>query len=161
MELQPLHIPPHHLPRPPLRDLPHHLPVPHLPLPRQHIQHPLRRSDGDLRLLREDGHGAAQVSPLGMLGLGGEEFFFEAVDVVDDGDVAAGVCFEGGDGGEVGGGEVQGHGEAHQGCEEAVEGVSLNYPSRGGFPFDQHGGGMDEIVQEESRQRRDRGKESE
>lgn len=110
MILQPLHILAHlpittsHPPSP--LNLPHHLPMPPLPLPSKYIKRPLRRAHTNIRFVGKDRHRITQVRALGVLRAGGMEFFFEGVDVVDDGDMPTGVFLEGGYGGEVGGCEV-------------------------------------------------------
>ena len=120
MILQTLHIRTNSLTAPirmrfPLR---HQLPVHVLPLPDQSEQSALRGRDAQFRFLGENVHRGTQDAAFFMSGLGGLEFLFVAVDVVDNGDVAAAIAFDVGNGVEICGGEVQAHGEAHQSCQQ-------------------------------------------
>lgn len=104
----------------------HQLAVHELPFPDQGEQRALRGGDVEFHFLGENVHGRTQDPAFFVCRLRGLELFLVAVDVVDDGDVAAAVAFDVGDGGEVCGGEVEAHGEAHQSCQQPSISLSVS-----------------------------------
>ena len=90
-----------------------------LPLPADGPQNPFGRGDTKMDLGSEDLHCVATLCTLLVGALRGGKLFLKAVDVVDDGDVATDVALDGGHGCQVGGRELQRHGESCKSGEQA------------------------------------------
>lgn len=65
------------------------------PFPAQQEENPLGAGHAEVALLRHDLYGRAHGGAFLVACLGGRDFLFEAVDVVDDGDVFGAVAFYG------------------------------------------------------------------
>ena len=90
-----------------------------LPLAHQIPQDALRGLDAEIRAIGQNLDRRAQSRAFLVARHGRLKLLFPAVDVVHDGDVLGAILFQGGHGGEFRLGEVDPHGEAHEGGEEA------------------------------------------